>query len=145
MNKGRNVSVRMKPLLAFVAAVALFAPDAALAADKNDWDGYWWDTSDAGFKLGWVSGYAKAMDFAGSISITTCALNMPLYVKEYPGVDQKVMFQKLCLSDTQVTDAGLEYLKELTQLQQLDLDGTQVTDAGVTKLQQALPNCEIER
>jgi hypothetical protein len=53
--------------------------------------------------------------------------------------------RELCLSDTQVTDAGLEYLKELTQLQQLDLDGTQVTDAGVTKLQQALPNCEIER
>ena len=40
----------------------------------------------------------------------------------------------LFLSNTKVTDAGLERLKGLTHLQELWLDGTKVTDAGVTKL-----------
>ena len=46
---------------------------------------------------------------------------------------------------TQVTDAGLEHLKGLTQLQGLSLSGTQVTDAGLehlkglTQLQIAVP------
>jgi hypothetical protein len=34
-----------------------------------------------------------------------------------------------------VTDAGVEHLKELTQLQWLDLSDTQVTDAGVENLE----------
>jgi hypothetical protein len=49
----------------------------------------------------------------------------------------------LYLDRTKVTDAGLENLKELNQLHGLWLAGTQVTDAGVKKLQQALPNCKI--
>ncbi len=53
--------------------------------------------------------------------------------------------QKLYLSFTQVTDAGLEHLEGLSQLQTLDLSVTRVTDEGVKRLQQALPNCEIER
>lgn len=51
----------------------------------------------------------------------------------------------LDLNHTQVTDAGLKYVSELNQLQELSLVGTKVTDAGVTKLQQALPNCDIRR
>jgi hypothetical protein len=75
----------------------------------------------------------------------------------------------LSLHDTPVTDAGLVHLQGLSQLQDLSLGGTKVTDAGlvrlrglrnlgwlnltdskvtaegVKKLQQALPNCEIER
>ena len=47
--------------------------------------------------------------------------------------------------DTQVTDAGLENLKGLHQLQSLWLCCTKVTDDGLKKLQQALPNCQIER
>ena len=42
-----------------------------------------------------------------------------------------------------LTDAGLVYLEELTNLERLSLCDTQVTDKGVEKLQQALPNCEI--
>ena len=36
-------------------------------------------------------------------------------------------------------------LKVLTNLQTLNLHNTQVTNAGVTELQQALPNCKIEK
>jgi hypothetical protein len=50
----------------------------------------------------------------------------------------------LYLSDTQVTDTGLEHLKGLTNLERLELNRTQVTDEGVRKLQEALPNCEIK-
>jgi hypothetical protein len=50
----------------------------------------------------------------------------------------------LQLGNTQVTDAGLEWLNGLTQLQYVDLRKTEVTDEGVKKLQQALPNCKIE-
>jgi hypothetical protein len=53
--------------------------------------------------------------------------------------------QNLCLDRTKVTDAGLEDLTGLSQLQRLDLRETNVTDEGVKKLQQALPNCKIER
>jgi len=42
--------------------------------------------------------------------------------------------QLLDLDHTQVTDAGLECLKGLTQLQLLDLEHTQITDAGLANL-----------
>ena len=51
----------------------------------------------------------------------------------------------LDLSATNITDAGLEHLKGMTKLFYLDLSNTNVTDEGVKKLQQALPNCEIQR
>ena len=50
----------------------------------------------------------------------------------------------LHLDGTKVTDAGLEHLKGLTELQYLYLKDTRVNNAGVKKLQQALPNCEID-
>ena len=53
--------------------------------------------------------------------------------------------KKLRLDTPRITDAGREHLKGLTNLQLLDLSGTNVTDEGVKKLQQALPNCKIER
>jgi len=49
----------------------------------------------------------------------------------------------LFLRDTEVSDAGLEHLKGMTQLQFLDVLFTRVTLHGVGKLQQALPNCRI--
>lgn len=51
----------------------------------------------------------------------------------------------LDVSGTRITDSGLEHLRGLTQLQSLDLRNTCVTDEGVNKLQQAMPNCTIER
>jgi hypothetical protein len=77
--------------------------------------------------------------------------------------------QVLDLEETRITDSGLKHLRRLRQLQELQIDGTLVTDAGlknleglkklrnlfldnsrttpegVKKLQQALPNCKIER
>jgi hypothetical protein len=51
----------------------------------------------------------------------------------------------LSLDKTLVTDTGLESLRRLTQLSVLHLANTPVTDKGVNELQQALPNCWIER
>jgi hypothetical protein len=53
--------------------------------------------------------------------------------------------QQLFLSGTQVTDAGLMHLQEQTQLGELDLRNTKFTNQGVKKLDQALPNCKIDR
>ena len=39
--------------------------------------------------------------------------------------------KELRIGYTEVTDVGLEHLKGLTQLQQLDLGGTKITDAGL--------------
>jgi hypothetical protein len=51
----------------------------------------------------------------------------------------------LGIGGSAVTDAGLAHLKGLSQLQWLWVGESRVTDAGVKKLQQALPNCKIER
>jgi hypothetical protein len=53
--------------------------------------------------------------------------------------------QSLDFSYTRITDAGLEHLKGLTNLGRLNLRDTQVTAEGVKKLQEALPNCKIDR
>jgi len=50
----------------------------------------------------------------------------------------------LHLSGTQLTDEGLQHLTGLTNLQYLLLADTQTTPEGIKKLQQALPNCDIE-
>jgi len=50
----------------------------------------------------------------------------------------------LDLMQTNISDAGLVHLEGLINLQRLDVRYTKVTDEGVEKLQQALPNCQIE-
>lgn len=74
--------------------------------------------------------------FLGSAAITDAGL------KHLAGLTQ---LQKLGIGYTRVSDAGLEHLVALTHLDWLGMEGTGVTDEGVTKLQQALPNCKIER
>ncbi len=54
-------------------------------------------------------------------------INTPLFVKP----------------QTEFTDIGLADLHGLPQLELLDLDGTQVTDAGIDELKQKLLNCRI--
>ena len=49
----------------------------------------------------------------------------------------------LYLYRTKVSDAGLQHLAGLTQLNKLELGDTRVTAAGRKKLKQALPNCTI--
>lgn len=53
--------------------------------------------------------------------------------------------QLLDLSDTRITDAGLEHLRGLRPLERLNLTRTKVSDDGVKRLEEALPNCEIDR
>ena len=47
------------------------------------------------------------------------------------------------LSDTDISDAGLEHLRALKGLKDVYLDGTKVTQKGVKQLQAALPNCGV--
>jgi hypothetical protein len=51
----------------------------------------------------------------------------------------------LDISRTQVTDAGLEHIKGLTNLEQLWLIDTKVTDEGVEELEEALPQLQVIR
>ena len=51
---------------------------------------------------------------------------------------------KLYLSDTNVTDAGLEHLAEMKSLQRLDVTNTKVTAAGVGALRNRCPDLKIE-
>lgn len=90
----------MRTRITIVVAVLLVSAGNLLAADQS-LDGYWWEKWDASFKLGWVSGYVKAMDLAGTIQMARCASEIPMYAKDYPNVDPKVIMQKMCLSDTQ--------------------------------------------
>ena len=49
------------------------------------------------------------------------------------------------LSSGAAQAARLAHIKGLTNLHELGLVGTKVTAAGVAELQQALPNCTIEK
>jgi len=50
----------------------------------------------------------------------------------------------LDLSNSRVSDAGLQHLTGLTNLERLDLRSSKVTAEGVKRLQNALPNCKID-
>ena len=52
---------------------------------------------------------------------------------------------RVSFNGSKVGDGELEDLKCLTRLRVMDLTGTNFTDKGVANLQQALPNCKIER
>jgi hypothetical protein len=90
----------------FVVVFVLSASTLS-AADKPDWNGYWWAGMTPRFKLGWVSGYAKAMDNAAAIHIATCVANMPLYQEKFPNLDPKALLQKMCLSDNSLDYDGI--------------------------------------
>ena len=52
---------------------------------------------------------------------------------------------RLNLNNSDITDSQLRYLKGLAQLRLLELEAPRVTDEAVKELQQALPNCQIDR
>jgi hypothetical protein len=84
----------VKRSLVFVVFLGLCS--SVLAADKQEWNGYWWASMTPSFKLGWVSGYAKAMDFAGVSAIAKCAGNMSIYKDRFPNIPPKDLFQNMC-------------------------------------------------
>jgi hypothetical protein len=88
----------MKPLLALLVLVVV-CPAALSNSDKLEMNGIWWANSNPSFRLGWVSGYARAMDYAGVLQIGTCAAELPIYQKQFPNTDPQVLLQRLCLSD----------------------------------------------
>lgn len=51
----------------------------------------------------------------------------------------------LYLDRTAVTDAGLVHLHGLADLRRVSVTETGITDRGVEQLEQALPNCEVQR
>ena len=53
--------------------------------------------------------------------------------------------KELWLGHTGISDDGIKYLSGLTNLEMLHLEDTGISDDGVKKLQQALPNCEIDK
>jgi hypothetical protein len=53
--------------------------------------------------------------------------------------------QTLSLSETQVTDLGLDDLKAIGGLQELYVGSTRLTDAGIKRLKTALPQLRIMR
>ena len=63
-------------------------------------------------------------------------------VKDLPAGAWQLVYIDLT-GNKQVTDAGLEHLKGLTNLTSLSLGNTKMTPAGVEALRKALPKCEI--
>ncbi|MEO2032296.1 MAG: hypothetical protein ABGZ35_09440, partial [Planctomycetaceae bacterium] len=51
----------------------------------------------------------------------------------------------LDLSNTQISNAGLEHLESFKKCKTLRLSGTNVTDSGVAKLQVALKGCKLKK
>lgn len=98
----------MKPRFAVgLFVLFLLVGNGSGQQQQQQFNSYWWAGMNPSFRLGWVSGYAKAMDFAGTIQMGTCALTMPMYQKQFPNTDPKVLMQKLCLSDTQFDYDGI--------------------------------------
>lgn len=53
--------------------------------------------------------------------------------------------RRLMLSGDQITDGGIQHLASLNHLEVLTLSGAQLTETGIARLQQALPDCQIQR
>lgn len=88
--------------LAFPLAIFCTCPTFAKPHQsdvQSSMSGYWWESLTPSFKLGWVTGYAKAMDFAGIVQMGACAGNVPLYQEKYPNLDPKEIYQKLCANN----------------------------------------------
>jgi len=84
--------------------VFLFVCSPLFAGNKPSNDGNWWQGISPGFKLGWVTGYTKAIETAGALQMVTCAENLPLYSQKYPNVPAKELFGRLCSKSNETYD-----------------------------------------
>ncbi len=57
----------------------------------------------------------------------------------------KASLRTIDFSDSDITDAGLTYLKGLTNLKTLVLSNTKVTDTGAKAIKEAIPGLEVKR
>ncbi|MGO8747380.1 MAG: leucine-rich repeat domain-containing protein [Thermoguttaceae bacterium] len=73
-------------------------------------------------------------DFFGTAFVVECNSSQ-MTDDGLQDLKELTQLKRLTLGDTKVTDAGLEALEGLTQLQVLWLDGTQITDAGLEHLE----------
>ena len=96
----------MKRFVTF-AAILMFCSGTLSAADKPQLDGLWWSRLSPDFKLGWVSGYAQAMDQGYSFYVGSCVGNLPMYQKQFPDVDAKKLLQTMCFSNTSYDFDGI--------------------------------------
>jgi hypothetical protein len=88
----------------WVTVVFLFMCSALIAGNKPNNDGNWWQGMLPGFKLGWVTGYTKAMETAGAFQMVECGNTLPLYSQKYPDVPAKELFERLCLKSNETYD-----------------------------------------
>jgi len=84
----------------FAVVIVLLCSYSLPATEKPKFDGYWWGGMTPTFKLGWVQGWAQAMDLAFSASMGTCLGNIPMYQKQFPNIDAKQLVQKFCLDNS---------------------------------------------
>ncbi len=73
------------------------------------------------------------------INLTGSAMNDEYlkYLHAFPGL------VALSLRDTQVSDAGLDWLKQSRTLRRIDLRGTNISAAGLEDLRHAIPGLQI--
>jgi hypothetical protein len=76
--------------------VILILATLAYGGEKQARNAYWWSASSPSFKLGYVYGYASAMDQAAIIEMGRCAGFVDMVKDKYPGQN---VFQKLCTTD----------------------------------------------
>jgi hypothetical protein len=95
-------------------------------------------------KLGGFVAYDYQFDSQGH-DLPGATLPGPAWLHSLLGDDFFRNVYGVILLDPSVKDADLEQLKALTQLRYVSVFGTNVTDVGVAKLQEALPDCKIDR
>ena len=97
-----------------------------------------------GCGLGWVASERQKnaklhadivaiRDLDGHVAIEGRKAGRPAWLHWLLGDDSFRNVTAVSLTSTEITDAGLEHFKDLTQVQWLNLANTQITDAGIVR------------